>query len=152
MSHREVFSVRYILASTGCRRMRMRENDLPSAARKCSSESYVDDTKLLLSFRISDSNTAMTDPNEDLIRMRNWCFDNLLLLYSDKTKLMVYGSRQMLAKLPAFTLSLLCKELHTGSISERSRYYVRPNSLLQRSYYPFHCFILQVKSLPDKSC
>ena len=69
-------------------------NDLPSAARKCSSESYVDDTKLLLSFRISDSNTAMTDLNEDLIRMRNWCFDNLLLLNSDKTKMMVYGSHQ----------------------------------------------------------
>ncbi len=33
-------------------------NDLPSAAKKCSSESYVDDTKLLLSFRINESNTA----------------------------------------------------------------------------------------------
>ena len=93
-------------------------NDLPSAARKCSSESYVDDTKLLLSFRISDSNTAMTDLNEDLIRMRNWCFDNLLLLNSNKTKLMVYAvnfteaaKSPMLAKLPEFRLSLLGKEL-----------------------------------------
>ena len=64
-------------------------NDLPSAAKNCSSESYVDDTKLLLSFRINDSNTALTDLKEDLIRMRNWCFDNLLLLNPDKTKLMV---------------------------------------------------------------
>ena len=68
-------------------------NDLPSVAKNCSSESYVDDTKLLLSFRINDSNTALTDLNEDLIRMRNWCFDNMLLLNPDKTKLMVYGSR-----------------------------------------------------------
>ena len=90
-------------------------NDLPSAAKKCSSESYVDDTKLLLSFRINDSNTALTDLNEDLIRMRNWCFDNLLLLNPDKTKLMVYGSRQMLAKLPDFRLSLLGKELTPAS-------------------------------------
>jgi hypothetical protein len=59
-------------------------NDLPSVAKNCSSESYVDDTKLLLSFRIADSNTALTDLNE-YIRMRNWCFDNLLLLNPDKT-------------------------------------------------------------------
>ena len=90
-------------------------NDLPSVAKNCSSESYVDDTKLLLSFRINDSNIALTDLNEDLIRMRNWCFDNLLLLNPDKTKLMVYGSRQMLAKLPDFRLSLLGKELTPAS-------------------------------------
>ncbi|CAB4014485.1 Hypothetical predicted protein [Paramuricea clavata] len=66
-------------------------NDLPSVAKSCSSESYVDDTKLFLSFRINDSNIALTDLNEDLIRMRNWCFDNLLLLNPDKTKLMVYA-------------------------------------------------------------
>ena len=30
----------------------IRANDLPSAARKCSLKSYVDDTKLLLSFRM----------------------------------------------------------------------------------------------------
>jgi hypothetical protein len=59
-------------------------NDLPSVAKNCSSESYVDDTKLLLSFRIADSNTGLTDLNE-YIRMRNWCFDNLLLLNPDKT-------------------------------------------------------------------
>ena len=90
-------------------------NDLPSAAKKCSSESYVDDTKLLLSFRINESNTALIDLNADLIRMRNWCFDNLLLLNPDNTKLMVYGSRQMLAKLPDFRLSLLGKELTPAS-------------------------------------
>ena len=90
-------------------------NDLPSVAKNCSSESYVDDTKLLLSFRINNSNTALTDLNEDLIGMRNWCFDNLLLLNPDKTKLMVYGSRQMLGKLPDFRLSLLGKELTPAS-------------------------------------
>ena len=89
--------------------------DLPSAAKKCSSESYVDDTKLLLSFRINESNTALIDLNADLIRMRNWCFDNLLLLNPDKTKLMVYGSRQMLVNLPDFRLSLLGKELIPAS-------------------------------------
>jgi hypothetical protein len=86
-------------------------NDLPSATKTCSSESYVDDTKLFLSFHINDSNAALVDLNEDLIRIRNWFFDPLLLLNPGKTKLMVYGSRQMLARLPEFRLSLLGKEL-----------------------------------------
>jgi hypothetical protein len=41
-------------------------NDLPSATKTCSSESYVDDTKLLLSFHINDSNAALVDLNENL--------------------------------------------------------------------------------------
>ncbi|CAB3981321.1 Hypothetical predicted protein [Paramuricea clavata] len=90
-------------------------NDLPSVTKNCSSESYIDDTKLPLSFRIKDSNIALTDLNEDLIRLRNWCFDNLLLLNPDKTKLMVYGSCQILTKLPDFRLSLLGRELTPAS-------------------------------------
>ena len=86
-------------------------NDLSSSIKKCSSESYVDDTKLLLSFHINNSSTAVVDLNGDLVRTRNWCFDNLLLLNPEKTKLMIYGSRQMLAKLPEFRISLLGKDL-----------------------------------------
>ena len=86
-------------------------NDLSSSIKKCSSESYVDDTKLLLSFHINNSSTAVVDLNGDLIRIRNWCFDNLLLLNPEKTKLMIYGSHQMLAKLPEFRISLLGKDL-----------------------------------------
>ena len=88
-------------------------NDLSSSIKKCSSKSYVDDTKLLLSFHINNSSTAaaVVDLNGDLTRIRNSCFDNLLLLNPEKTKLMIYGSRQMLAKLPEFRLSLLGKDL-----------------------------------------
>jgi len=49
--------------------------------------------------------------NEDLRNVRNWCFNNCLLLNPDKTKLMVFGSRQILPKLRDFTLSLLGKDL-----------------------------------------
>ena len=84
-------------------------NDLSSSIKKCSSESYVDDTKLLLSFHINNSSTAVVDLDSDLIRIRNWCFDNLLLL-PQKTKLMIYRSRQMLARLPEFRISLLGKD------------------------------------------
>ena len=54
-------------------------NDPSSSINKCSSESYIDDTKLLLSFHINNSSTALVDLNGDLIQIRNWCFDNLLL-------------------------------------------------------------------------
>ena len=53
----------------------------------------------------------MSAVNEDLIKLRNWCFNNRLLLNSDKTKLIVYGSRQMISKLQDFRLTLLVKEL-----------------------------------------
>ena len=43
--------------------------------------------------------------------LRNWCFNNRLLLNPDKTKLIVYGSRQMISKLQDFRLTLLGKDL-----------------------------------------
>ena len=55
--------------------------------------------------------TAMNDLNSDLLFIRNWCFNNFLLLNPDKTKLVVFGSRQLLAKLPNFKISLLGKDL-----------------------------------------
>ena len=39
-------------------------NDLSSSIKKCSSESYVDDTKLLLSYYINNSSTAVVDLND----------------------------------------------------------------------------------------
>ena len=49
--------------------------------------------------------------NRDLTKIRNWCFDNRLLLNASKTKLMLFGSRQMISKMPNFNLSLLGKDL-----------------------------------------
>ena len=48
--------------------------------------------------------------NMDLLKIRNWCFDNQILLYPDKTKLLIFGSRKNLAKVNDFHLSLLRKE------------------------------------------
>ena len=53
----------------------------------------------------------MAAMNDDLIKLRNWCFDNRLLLNLDKTKLIVYGSRQMISKIKDFRLTLMGKEL-----------------------------------------
>ena len=49
--------------------------------------------------------------NEDLLQVGNWCFRNRLLLIPDKTKLIVFGSRQMTSKLHEFHLSLLGKDI-----------------------------------------
>ena len=68
-------------------------NDLPSIPEECSTDCYVDDTNLLMSFQVQDCEPTMA------IKLRNWCFDNRLLLNPDKTKLIVYGSRQMVSKL-----------------------------------------------------
>ena len=54
---------------------------------------------------------AVPDLNLDLLHIRKWCFENRLLLNPDKTKLIVYGSRQRLQNLPDIRLSLLGKEL-----------------------------------------
>ena len=49
--------------------------------------------------------------NQDLSKIRNWCFDNHLLLNASKIKLILFGSCQMIAKIPNFNLSLLCEDL-----------------------------------------
>ena len=49
--------------------------------------------------------------NEDLLLVRNWCFGNRLILNLDKTKLIVFGSRQMSSKLHEFHLSVLEKDI-----------------------------------------
>ena len=86
-------------------------NDLPLVPRSCLTESYVDDTKLYISFPVHDLAKAVADLNADLLHIRNWCFENRLLLNPDKTKLIVYGSRQRLRNLPVIRLSVLGKEL-----------------------------------------
>ena len=70
-------------------------------------------------FPVKDSDLTMGLMNEDIRRIRNWCFQILLLINPEKTQLMVYGSRQMVAKLPkCFHLSLLGKELIPNELTK----------------------------------
>ena len=64
-----------------------------------------------MSFQLQDQHEAIAKMNNDLLSIRNWCFNNQLLLNPDKTKLMIFGSRQMIAKINDFRLFLLGKEL-----------------------------------------
>ena len=86
-------------------------NDLPEAPRNCSTEWYVDDTKLFVSFHSQNTQRIVEEMNGDFLGVRNWCFRNPLLLNPDKTKLIVFESRQMTSKLHEFRLSLLEKDI-----------------------------------------
>ena len=71
--------------------------------------------KKLYTFPAHDWAKAVADLNVDLLHIRNWCFESRLLLNHDKTKLIVYGSRQRLQNLLDFCLSLLGKETNTDA-------------------------------------
>ena len=86
-------------------------NDLPTIPQHCSSKVFVDDNKLYTSFPVQQCELAVTKVNEDLRKIRDWCFDNRLLLNVSKTKRILFGSRQMIAKIPDFRLTLFGKEL-----------------------------------------
>ena len=86
-------------------------NDLPTIPRFSSLESYVDDSKLYLSFPVRDLNTIIQQINKDLSLIASWCGHNHLLINPDKTKLLVMGTCQMLQTLPDFHITLLGKEI-----------------------------------------
>ena len=64
-------------------------NDLPAVLQKCISHSYVDDTRLQISYKLQNKDIAVAKINEDLRKVYNWCFRNYLLLKPDKSK--AYG-------------------------------------------------------------
>ena len=64
-------------------------NDFPNVVKKSSLESYVDDSKIFLSFPIVDAETAATKLSEDMNRITTWCCSNSLLVNPGKTKLLL---------------------------------------------------------------
>ena len=75
-------------------------NDLPLVPLECRLESYVDDSKVFMSFPISNMHTAQQHLEGDLRRVAEWCCDNQLLINPEKTKLLLVGTRQMLQRVP----------------------------------------------------
>lgn len=69
-------------------------NDLPDAVRICSVESYVDDTKLFLFFATNDNVNALSQIQQDLNRVAEWCCTNRLLINPQKVNFMLFGTRQ----------------------------------------------------------
>ena len=67
----------------------------------CSLESYVDDSKLYLSFQVAEVSNMVQQINKDLEKIASWCCYNSLFINPEKTKPLVLGTRQMLQRLPA---------------------------------------------------
>ena len=86
-------------------------NDLPSMCNTCSIESYVDDSKLYLSFPGKDVDSSLRVLKEDLLRVASWCCTNGLLINPKKTKFCVFGSEKMLARTTIPSLTFLGEEL-----------------------------------------
>ena len=94
-------------------------NNIPSIPDVCSLESYVDDSKLYLSFPVAEASNMIQQINNDFKKIASWCCYNSLLINPEKTKLLVLGTRQMLQRLPAdFHVTLLGKKV-TPSPSAR---------------------------------
>ena len=82
----------------------------------CSLESYVDDSKLYISFPVKDIGIVAGQLTEDLRRIAAWCCANSLFIIPDKTKLLLLGTRQMLRKIPDdIHVTLLGKLIHPVS-------------------------------------
>jgi len=64
-----------------------------------------------LSCKVGDADEAKDTIQKDLHLIRNWWFDNCLLLNPEKTKLMIFGSRPLICRLSDFKVSLLGEEL-----------------------------------------
>ena len=73
-------------------------NDLPLVTQSCDINSYVDDSKVYLSFAIDNIDQATQNLEADLGRVAKLCSDNQLLINPDKTKLLL-GNRQLLKNL-----------------------------------------------------
>ena len=65
----------------------------------CNLESYVDDSKLFISFTLLELDATVEKLEQDLLSVAKWCCENHLLINPDKTKLLFLGTRQMLSSL-----------------------------------------------------
>ncbi len=90
-------------------------NDLPTTPTVCPLESYVDDSKIYLSFSYKDINVAEIQLTDDLKRIAAWCCSNSLLANPEKTKLLLFGTPQMLNHVRDFRVTFLEKELRPVS-------------------------------------
>ena len=88
-------------------------NDLSTVPESCTFESYVNDSKLFLSFQVKDSLDVATQViNDDPKRVAFWCSQNCLLMNPTKMKVLVVDTRQMLQRVTSdFKLVVLGKEL-----------------------------------------
>ena len=110
-------------------------NDLPTVAKFSNMESYVDDTKIYLSCGSKDIHSCMQRAAEDLESIAGWCCANHLLINPDKTKLVLFGTRQLVSKLPDVTVPFLGQQLYKGGSRILKRGVNFCNNVREIKYY-----------------
>ena len=88
-------------------------NDLPSVVHRCKTVFYADDTALF--FAGSTIQTIQLALEEDLNAVGEWFSLNRLLVKCDKTNVMLFGSKQRLARSQGLSLFLLGKLLELSN-------------------------------------
>ena len=86
-------------------------NDLPSAVKSSCTDSYVDDTKIYCSFSAKIMNSYLVKMTEDLRLIAGWSCSHKLLINPSKTKLIFFGTRQLLSKVLDIRIPFLDQEL-----------------------------------------
>ena len=86
-------------------------HEMPEVVENSLAESFVDDSKIFLSFSINEIEKALSLISCDLRKVAEWCCANYLLINPDKTKFIIFGTRQLLARLGDVTIPFLDKDL-----------------------------------------
>ena len=74
-------------------------NDLPTVTQTSDLNSFVDDSKISLTFPVEEASEAKHKLETDLHLVAEWCCKNSLLINPEKTKFLLVGTRQLLNSL-----------------------------------------------------
>ena len=74
-------------------------NDLPTVTQSYNLNSFVDDSKISMSFSIKEVSDAKHKLETDLHLVAEWCCKNSILINPEKTKFLLVGMRQLLNSL-----------------------------------------------------
>ena len=88
----------------------------------------MDDSKLFLSFQLSDIDQSILKLEQDLLKTAQWLCENHLLINPDKTKFLLLGTRQMISRLPEdLRMSFLGKKLKPSKSAKDLRFLLDPH-------------------------
>jgi hypothetical protein len=134
-------------------------NHLLSVWHTCNVQSYVDYSKLCISFSSKDVNGGLDNLRQDLNRVASWCCENqLLYINPDKTEFCVFGSNRMLAQTFIPPITFLGKELPVvntvkdlGMIMHKHLLFNEHTSALASELMGKLAMISRIRHLFDKS-
>ena len=90
-------------------------NNIPSILDVCSLESYVDDSKLCLSFPVAEASNMIQQINKDLEKIASWCCCNSLLKNPEKTSCWCWAHVRCFRGCPLIFMSLSLERSHSIS-------------------------------------